>query len=244
MSLAAVRLRADAVARLLVHVEGVTEETFVNEVLAERLIALGYQRVGARLLGNARQRDRRGGIRGWATVRRDISRHLLEDAGCIATMMVDYYGLPQSGDKAWPGRAPATALSVPERGPCVEMALLNDLAQHIEGAFDRRRFIPFVIVHEFEGLLFSDCEAFARGIGQSGLAEKLQAIRDQFASPEEINDSSTMAPSKRVEALVAGYSKPLYGNLAALEVGLDSMTADCPHFRDWLTRLEVAASLL
>src|SRR6185369_5660280 len=96
--------RGRAVPRLLVHVEGETEEVFVNEVLRERLLASGYERVGARLLGNARQRDRRGGIRGWDTVRRDIIRHLTEDPGCIATTMIDYYGLPTSGGKAWPGR--------------------------------------------------------------------------------------------------------------------------------------------
>ena len=41
--------------RLLVHVEGQTEETFVNEVLREYLVNRGYHSVGARLLGNARQ---------------------------------------------------------------------------------------------------------------------------------------------------------------------------------------------
>ena len=59
-------------ARLLVHVEGETEETFVNEILAPHLRRYGFTRVSARLLGNARQRDRRGGIRGWDSVRGDI----------------------------------------------------------------------------------------------------------------------------------------------------------------------------
>src|SRR5713101_2359479 len=99
-------------ARLLVHVEGETEETFVNEVLRAHLVARGFERVDARLLGNARQRDRRGGIRGWSAARRDIVRHLAQDPGCIATTMVDYYGLPQTGEKAWPGRADASLLPV------------------------------------------------------------------------------------------------------------------------------------
>ena len=46
--------------RLLIHVEGETEESFVNEVLAPHLYTHGYGLVSARLLGNARQRDRRG----------------------------------------------------------------------------------------------------------------------------------------------------------------------------------------
>lgn len=52
-------------ARLLVHVEGETEESFVNEELAGHLHGFGYTKVSARLVGNARQRDRRGGIRAW-----------------------------------------------------------------------------------------------------------------------------------------------------------------------------------
>ena len=229
--------------RLLVHVEGETEEVFVNEVLGGRLLACGYERVGARLLGNARQRDRRGGIRGWDTVKRDIIRHLTEDPGCIATTMIDYYGLPQSGEKAWPGRAHATSLPVANKGPHVETALLDDLVNLMGPGFDRRRFLPFVVMHEFEGLLFSDCEAFARGVGQDALADPLQEIRDQFDTPEDINDSPITAPSKRVEALIPGYAKPLFGNLAALEIGLETITTACPHFRIRRAELEARASL-
>ena len=64
--------------RLLVHVEAETEEAFVNEILKRRLLACGYESVGARIVGNARQRDRRGGIRAWPGVKQDILRHLTE----------------------------------------------------------------------------------------------------------------------------------------------------------------------
>jgi hypothetical protein len=39
--------------RLLIHVEGQTEERFVNEVLAPHLVARGYHSVGARLFGTS-----------------------------------------------------------------------------------------------------------------------------------------------------------------------------------------------
>lgn len=229
--------------RLLVHVEGQTEESFVNEVLKERLFHFGYERVGARLLGNARQRDRRGGARGWDAVKRDIIGHLREDPGCIATTMVDYYGLPQSGPKAWPGRSAATTMAVTDKGPHIEIAILNDVANEMGADFDRRRFLPFVVVHEFEGLLFSDCQAFARAVGRTALSTRLQEIRNQFDTPEHINDSPTTAPSKRVEALIPGYEKPLLGALAALEIGLDRISAACTHFGAWLAELETRAAL-
>ena len=225
-------------ARLLVHVEGETEETFVNEVLRPHLLMCGYQIVSARLIGNARQRDRRGGIRAWPAVRNDILAHLKEDSGLTVTTMVDYYALPQSTERGWPGRAAAATLPFAQKANTVEGALLADVIQAMSRNFDPQRFIPYVMMHEFEGLLFSDCERFAHGIGRPELAPRFQAIRAQFANPEEINDSPNTAPSKRVEEFVLGYEKPLLGTLAVLEIGLDKVRAECPHLREWLERLE------
>jgi len=219
-------------------VEGQTEETFVAEVLAPHLYAHGYVSVSARLLGNSRQRSHRGGVRAWSSVRVDILKHLRYDRDCLATTMVDFYALPQAGPRSWPGRADAAQLPYPQKAGTVEAALRADIEAEMGGAFDARRFLPYVIMHEFEGLLFSDCARFARGIGQEELAPEFQRIRDQFTTPEEINDSSQTAPSKRVERLVAGYEKPLLGTLAVLEIGLEAIRAECPNFRRWIEYLE------
>lgn len=87
-------------ARLLIHVEGQTEESFVNEVLRDHLVGYGYELVGARLVGNARLRQNRGGIRSWVSVKRDLTNHLRQDPNCVVTTMVDFYGLPQEGQGA------------------------------------------------------------------------------------------------------------------------------------------------
>lgn len=224
--------------RLHIHVEGETEETFVNEILRPHLYSRGYVKVSARLVGNARQRDRRGGIRAWSAVRIDILNHLRQDTGCLETTMVDYYALPQTGGSAWPGRETASQLPYARKAATVENALWQDVCQEMGGGFNPDRFIPFVMMHEFEGLLFSDCVSFSRGIGRPELAANFQSIRDQFSSPEEIDDSPLTAPSKRVERLVEGYEKPLLGTLAILEIGLDAIRAECPHFHEWLSRLE------
>ncbi|MCY4353171.1 MAG: DUF4276 family protein [Truepera sp.] len=224
--------------RLLVHVEGEAEESFVNGVLAPHLYGRGFSSVSARLIGNARQRDRRGGIRAWSTVRKDIMNHLKEDRASIATTMVDYYGLPQTGPKAWPRRSEAPKLALSERANRVETALLEDISREMGSSFNPERFIPYVVMHEFEALLFSDCDRFGRGIGRPVLAPKFQEIRDTFANPEEIDDSPETAPSKRVAALVPGYQKPLMGTLAVLEIGLNAIRSACPHFQCWLRRLE------
>ncbi len=229
-------------ARLLIHVEGQTEEDFVNEVLRIHLVGKGYYSVDARIVGNARLRERRGGIRPWTSVRKDIANHLRADQACIATTMVDYYALPQTGSGAWPGRAKSKSrATIAEKARCVEEAMRDDLVAAMERSFDSRRFVPFVVMHEFEGLLFSDCTAFSSGIGRPNLESDFRSIREQFATPEEIDDSPVTAPSKRIEALVPGYQKPVLGVLAVLEIGLARIQEECPHFRAWLNQLETLA---
>jgi hypothetical protein len=221
--------------RLLVHVEGQTEETFANEVLRDHLMRSGYGAVSPRLVGNRRNLGGRGGVRSWQAVRGDILRHLKEDSRAIATTIVDYYGLPRD----WPGRAEAPdKTSTSAKAEHVEARLLADIVGEIGFAFDPRRLVPLIMMHEFEALLFSDPDRFAKGIGKPDLAGSFRSIRQEFDSPEDINNSVETAPSKRVARLFPGYEKPLFGTIAALETGLDTIRQECPHFNDWLKRLE------
>ena len=224
--------------RLLVHVEGQTEEDFVNQVLAPNLCARGFSKVGARLMGNARQRYQRGRIRAWTTVRKEIVNQFKGDSASISTIMVDYYGLPQTGSGAWPGRSEAREHTFPNNAKTVEDALALDVCEQMGTDFNRERFIPYVMMHEFEAMLFGDCDRFAEGIGEPELAPKFLEIRDKFRCPEEIDDSPKTAPSKRITSLVPGYQKPLMGTLASLEIGLTAIRSACPHFRSWLEHLE------
>lgn len=225
-------------ARLLVHVEGETEESFVNEVLAPHLHDSGFERVAARLMGNARLRGQRGGVRSWSSVKGDITRHLREDRSVYATTLVDYYGMPRSGDRAWPGRAEAPARPRSERPDQVERAMEDDIARAMGEGFDRRRFVGYVAMHEFEGLLFSDCGLLSRALSKPELEPAFVGIRSKFPTPEDINDTPQGAPSRRLLGIMPEYQKPLHGTLAALSIGLQRMCEECPHFGAWVARLE------
>jgi hypothetical protein len=213
--------------RLFVHVEGQTEQDFVDEILGPHLLLKGYWAVTDGIIGNPR---RRGGIPSWPEARRDIARHLKEDPSCVATTMVDYYGLPSSGEPAGPGRVEANRATSAAKALYVENALLQDMESEMGKRFDARRFVPFVVLHEFESLLFSNCVAFSRGISQPELEDGFRQIRDQFPTPEDINDSPFTAPSKRIAGLYPRYEKRLMGCLAALEIGLKRIRQECPHF--------------
>ena len=50
-------------------------------------------------------------------------------------------------------------------------------------------------------------------------------------------DSQHTAPSKRIEKLVPEYQKLLMGVQAAQDIGLETICAECLHFRRWMERL-------
>ena len=227
--------------RLFVICEGQTEETFVNEVLASHLYTKGWTSVSARIMGNARQRARRGGIKGWPTVRREIALRLKGDSGCYVSTLVDYYALPKNGEKEWPGRIQAEAELYSNRARFIEDALRDDFSKR-EGNSASGRFIPFILVHEFEALCFADCKAFCDGIGRPDMAEAMKAIRGAFKSPEEINDSPETAPSKRIINLHPSYEKPVEGIVGILEISLEKLREECQHFSDWISHLEEIVS--
>ena len=227
-------------ARILVHVEGQTEERFVDTVLAPHLYDVGFKKVRARLLGNARQRSRRGGIRTWSSVRKDILNHLTEDQAIIVATMVDYYGLPHT----WPGLAQSkTKKTLKGRADAVQLALSKDIAKSMSGSYNRRRFVPYVVMHEFEGLLFSDSDRFAWAIGKPDLSNAFLAIREEFNTPEDINNSPEAHPSRRICDLYEGYQKPLMGVVAAEEIGLATIRKECQLFDRWVKRLEKRVEL-
>ncbi len=221
--------------RLLVHVEGQTEEQFIKGVLRDYLVRKGYHAVDARILGR-----KKSGICSWDSARKEILNHLKKDAGCLISTMVDFYRMPATGGRAWPGRAEEARLNgAAQKAACVQSAMHADVAAAIG---DARRFVPFVVMHEFEGLLFSDCLAFARAILRENLASGRQGIRDGFETPEDINDSEQTAPSKRVLKLMPEYQKPRQGEDAAREIGIERMRLECPLFDAWIRRLEDLAA--
>ncbi|MDQ8156869.1 MAG: DUF4276 family protein [Gemmatimonadota bacterium] len=222
--------------RLILVVEGPTEETFVKEVLAAHLYTAGFHAVGVRLMGSGRARANRGGVRRWESVRHDVLVHLKEDPGTIVGVLVDYYGMPDS----WPGRSSAAAAPVESRSQHVERELVADVARELGGDLHPLRFLPCVLMHEFEALLFSDPSAFAHAIGVPECATALEGVRAAFQTPEHINDSPLTAPSKRIAALVPGYQKPIMGTIAALDIGLDVIRRECAGFARWMADLESA----
>ncbi len=217
---------------LRIHIicEGQTEETFVKNVIAPSFLAQNIL-LRPSLLGKP---GHKGGNFKWERLLSDVRNRLTGDRQSYCSTFFDYYALPAD----FPGRAvPSDRRTAAEKAAEVE-SKLNILIREKLGDDVTRRFIPYVQMYEFEGLLFSDTEAFARSIGCPQLIPSLSAVRTHFSTPEDINDSWLTAPSKRIEQLIDVYEKPLMGTIAALDIGLTRMREECHLFNAWLDRLE------
>lgn len=215
--------------RVLMSVEGQTEETFVREVLQPHLWSCGLHPVPV-LVATKRVKvgpQFKGGLVSYQQARRDILNLLGDSAAAAVTTMYDLYRLPDD----FPGYATRPAHDCYAKVAHLETELAKDI--------DNRRFRAYMQLHEFEALLFVAPQQTAMCFpdGDRHLSD-LEAIRQRYGSPEEINDGPNTAPSVRVLSLFPTYQKPLHGPLAVLEVGLGAIRKQCRHFDAWLSWLE------
>lgn len=202
--------------RLAISVEGKTEEEFVKVVLAEHLRAKGVEPQPF-LIGTG----------GNVTVNRltsDMAK--LYWSFDAVTSLVDFYGFRDKADRSV------------ER---LERHLLKEVRDriHRRREWDETKVFPYVQRHEFEGLLFSDVNAFpsVMDVPEESVL-RLRRIRSQFSTPEDINDEAETAPSKRIATTILMYRKALHGPLIARTIGLGAIREECPRFNRWVERLE------
>ncbi len=230
---------------LRVYVEGSGELGFVQEMLVSHLehfdVCVQASRFG-HLAGKPS-----GGIRSWDSergVRRELYRALQQSSDrypLYVTTMVDYYALPLD----WPNRNTASALPKPERSSSVESGMLA--AMRVLLGDDRRidRFIPYVSLHELEALILSKPDALLAEF--PGCEAAVKKLKEEIgtAAPEDINDGKDSAPSKRItdEQVLPEYSarKSAAAVNTLKNIGLEHLRAACPHFGQWLGRLESLA---
>ena len=218
--------------RIHVICEGETEEMFVNELLTPSFSARNIFPTPSSIGTTGHQ----GGNIKFERLLDDVELFLLGDKTAYCTTFFDFYGLHPK----FPGREEAlTKNGAQEKSRCLLEALTKQLCEKL-GAEPMRRFIPYVQMYEFEGLLFSDTGKFAHGIGIPAFGAEFQKIRSGFDSPEEINNNPNTAPSKRILQLYPAYKKqkPRLGRLAAQEIGLPAIRRECRLFDAWLKKLE------
>ncbi len=210
-------------------VEGQTEATFVRNSLGPHLAKIGIN-ANPILVYTRREAGApafRGGFVHYAQLRKDLLRLLGDSSAALVTTMLDFYGL---GRDWTPGQE-----NLPV-GDCYERVA------HIENAFARDvnspRFLPYLMLHEFEAMLFVAPEHIAALFRSPDAETKLLAIKRSFQTPEEIDDRPETCPSARILTCLPEYRKALHGPLAINRIGLERIRYNCRHFDAWMRRLE------
>lgn len=215
-----------------VHVicEGQTEEMFVKEILSGFFSSRGICLIPT-LIGKP---GHKGGNFKFDRLFTDVRARLLGDKTSYCTTFFDFYGLPEN----FPGKQEALGCLTFQKKAQRVLDVMSDELREKLGEESLRRFIPYIQMYEFEGLLFSAPDVLAQAIYKPDLKLEFQKIRDKFTTPEEINNSPLCAPSKRIKKLYSGYDKPIHGSLAAIEIGLNTIRSECHIFDSWLNRIE------
>jgi hypothetical protein len=214
--------------RVLILVEGQTEEHFTKEILypyfCEKEIYLTPTLLKTKVVKNGP--DFKGGVTTFGKIENDINR-LLSDKTALVTTMMDYYGLPSDT----PGFA-----TRPESSPIEKVTYVEEsLYAHFKSPLN---FIPFLVLHEYETLLFSSEIELPQLMRDSIKEDLFKEICRSKSTPEEINEGETTHPSKRIMDLYKHYRKVIHGIQTAQKIGLQTIISKCPHFSQWIKKIE------
>lgn len=214
--------------RIIVICEGPTEREFCNTILNNYFAPQGIY-IDAPVIKHSH-----GGIVAWPSLYSQINIHLRSDRKAYVTTLIDYYGITDKhAFPCWEESKQRPHVS--ERVPMVEAGMRDTVSDVL-----RPRFIPYIQLHEFEGLLFSNADVFDKVIPQGDLIgiEELYKTLAEFDNPEMINTSKETSPSHRLERIVKGYDKVVYGNYLAKSIGLAKIRERCPRFNAWIETLQ------
>jgi len=213
-------------------VEGKTEQIFIERVLrpylAERNIFISATQVT--------KPGQKGGDVRFSRVSQDIGNHLKQRTDTYITTFVDYYGT-----KEWPGLGDLCTNYTPAQiANHLNKMTKESINKSFSGQRSEQRFIPFVVIHEFEALLFSDSGILAAELGINN--EQVEDVIIECGEPEAINNSPQTAPSKRLDHWSSSgkFAKTTMGITVAERIGINKIRQKCSIFNDWIESLETA----
>ncbi|MBD5328179.1 MAG: DUF4276 family protein [Bacteroides sp.] len=216
--------------------EGPTEVAFVKKVLAPYLNGFSIYPKPISLC-TSRKKNAYGGVTNYIKIVNDLnpifaSIKKSSNEIHIVTTMLDLYALPND----MPGYEDSQNIRNPyERVAALEADMASDICQ--------RNFIPYIQLHEFEALLFSDITKLSaeyERVSKKILALKEETDKVSGGNPELINHGVNTAPSKRIIQCLAGeyrYDKVRSGAGIASLITLPVIMEKCRHFREWIAKI-------
>jgi hypothetical protein len=207
--------------RVIIIVEGQTEVEFVNSTLREYFFK--HNIFDVRAIKIQTSKTNKGGFVNYEHLKNDVLRILKQQKDVMVTTFVDYFRIPNNIPYYQKAMSfPSSYLKATE----LEKSIYSDIGDI--------RFIPYIQVHEFEALLFSSIDGFTTFYNNPRIFKNIKQIIDNYPNPEDINDDLQMSPSNRLKQIIHDYDKVLFGNIIALDIGINIIIEKCPRFNNWL----------
>lgn len=219
--------------KIFVITEGQSETNFVNKVMmpyfAGRCILIPNTVVTKTDIKYGKMY--KGGVSDYNQIRKTLSKALssaASDPDSYVTTMFDFYGLPTDV----PGVLDAEKENDPyEKVRIIEKAILEN------EKYDEYFFFPYIELHEFEAMIFSDVTKLEEAYFEYNLASLKECVNEQ-SNPELINNGEETAPSKRIINCIKNYDKANVGVDVLGKIGIENIARKCRHFADWMKRIE------
>ncbi len=214
--------------------ESQTEQTFIRDVLAPEMGVKGIYLHPA-LIGKP---GHKGGDISFQRAVIDIEAFLKQRVDTYVSTMFDYFRLETN----WPGKQDIIGnLTAGQKAGKIEKATFSEIEKSYKELNAENRFIPYIEMHEFEAVLFSNSEILANNISIE--KKEIDKILEECREPEEINDGPETAPSKRILKLNNSYRKVAMGKTISQAIGIQKIRKKCSHFNDWLNKLEQLSTM-
>lgn len=226
-------IRGAAVKRVYVVTEGQSETNFVNRILAPYFLNFEKILIPTTVLTKADEqkgRMHKGGISNYEKARSTITKDLAytKQSEVFVTTMFDFYALPSDT----PGFMDAQKISdCYKKIDCIENAML----QYEE--LTRPVFIPYIQLHEFEALLFTNLDVLAEEYFDYDIKSLRECLENQN-NPELINNGVETSPSKRILKCIPDYDKATMGVSILTKIGVDELCRSCKHFSEWIEKIK------
>lgn len=167
--------------RVIIICEGQTERDFCKKFLEPYFSDKGIK-IQSPLIKKSG-----GGIVKWIGhkgLKQEISNHIKSNRSAFVTRFIDYYGLTDKLQlPMWDDSKSLKDLN--KRVEKIEVGMFQDINDSL-----RCRFIPYIQLHEFEALLFSDFRAFNdKTLKTSHDSDYLKSTIENYDNPEMINNN-------------------------------------------------------
>lgn len=205
--------------------EGPTEEGFINGILRPHFNLHQIYDVRPILINTSK--GHKGGDVKFDRLKFNIDKLLKRETDVLVTTLIDFFKLKRDFPLFDEAQQYQNKI---QRVDFLELALAT--------AINNPRFIPYIQLHEFEGLLFASKDGFEflPDIQPANLERLLIAVNEK-ENPEELNDGELTAPSKRLKQLIPGYRKTFHGPFIAEINKIEILLNRCFRFNYWVESL-------